>query len=172
MAKFKRGFSLVDLVLSLGLVVILVGVAYWAFDPFGRLKKSRDEVRLANLTDLHRTLERALADKRELKSTFGAPSSSVGFDVSYAADGMGWVPVDLGGYINTLPQDPLNGKTYTDAFKESVLAEYQFISDGKFYVIRTHLEHESNRALYGEDGADNSWYEVGTAPGMSTYFSL
>jgi len=34
------------------------------------------------------------------------------------------------------------------------------------------LEHEKNRGLYGEDGSDNSWWEVGNAPGMSTYFGL
>lgn len=172
MTEFKGGFSLVDLVLSLGLAAILAGFVYWAWDPFGRLKKSRDALRIANLTDLHETLERALADERELQSTFRSPSSSVGFDVSYGVDGTGWVPANLAGYISSLPRDPLNGKTYRDAFKESVLAEYQFISDGKFYVLRTHLEHESNRALYGQDGADNSWWEVGTAPGMSTYFDL
>ena len=172
MAKSKSGFSLVDLVLSVGLVLVLLAVAYWAFDPFGRLKKSRDNLRIAHLTDLHEVLERALADKRELKSTYGAPLSTVGFDVTFAVDGTGWVPVDLTGYIPALPQDPLNGKNYTDAFKESVLAQYEFISDGKFYVIRTHLEHEKNRGLYGEDGSDNSWWEVGNAPGMSTYFGL
>lgn len=168
----KSGIFLIDLVLSLGLVAILLGVSFLALDPFGRLKKSRDEIRLAHFRTLHEALGKTLEGEAELKSTFGTPLSTVGFDSSFLADGTGWVPLNLSAYLSELPKDPLNGKTYVDSLKANVLAEYQFISDGKFYVVRTHLEGESNRALYAQDGADNSWYEVGTAPGMSTYFGL
>ena len=152
---------------------VLLAVAFWALDPIGRAEKARDQQRIADLEALRTALDQALENEEtELAKTFGVPSSTVGVDVSMGSSGGGWIAMDLADRFPELPKDPLNGRTFEDVLESSVLGEYQFISDGKFYVIRTHLEYINNRTLYSQDGSDNSWYEVGSAPGMSTYFGL
>jgi len=169
----RRGVTLVELIMSAGLVFILLAVAFWGLDPVGRGRKARDEQRIADLDTLRTALDQSLEDEEtELARTFGVPSSTVGIDVSTDPSGGGWIAMEFSDRFSELPKDPLNGKTFEDVLGSSVLGEYQFISDGKFYVIRTHLEYLNHRTLYSQDGSDNSWYEVGSAPGMSTYFGL
>ncbi len=168
----RRGLSVVELILSVGLILILLSALFWAVNPPERLKQSRDTRRQSDFEGLKTAIEEALLGGEPLESTFGVPSSSVGFEVTWELDGSGWVPMVLPDWLVELPQDPSNGKTFSDVLGSRVLGEYQFISDGKYWVLRTHLEAETNRAKYYEDGNDNSWWEVGTAPGLSTYFGL
>jgi len=169
----RAGLTILELLLSLGLIVILVAFSFWAINPLERAKQARDQERIANLSTLRDAIDVSIAAGTALGSTFGVNSSTVGIDVSFRTDGSGWVPMNLANHLmSALPRDPRNGETYLDALQSSVLGEYQFISDGKYYVLRTHLEAEINRGKYAEDGNDNTWYEVGTAPGLSTYFGL
>jgi len=81
------------------------------------------------------------------------------------------VPMTLPG-LAELPRDPRNGEQFPDVLNSAVLGEYQYVSDGKYFILRTHLEAEIYRDRYAQDGNDNTWYEVGNASGMSTYFGL
>jgi len=166
------GFNAVELFLSLGLVFILVGVVVWAVNPIERFRQRRDERRFTDFDRVKEAIDAALWDEVPLANTFGVPSSTVGIEVMTKVDGSGWVSMDLSNWVKDLPEDPLNEKTFTDVLESAVLGEYQFISDGAYYILRTHLEAEINKGKYTEDGNDNSWYEVGTAPGLSTYFGL
>lgn len=168
----RSGFNVVELFLSVGLVFILVGVVVWAVNPIERFRRKRDERRFADFDWVKEAIDAALVGEVLLANTFGVPSSTVGIEVTTKADGSGWVPMDLSNRVEDLPEDPLNEKTFTDVLESAVLGEYQFISDGTYYILRTHLEAEINKGKYAEDGNDNSWYEVGTAPGLSTYFGL
>jgi hypothetical protein len=172
MSPAKTGFSVFGFVISLGLIFILVAVSLWAWNPLERIKQSRDGQRIANLDLIKNAIDETVSEETPLASTFGVPSSTVGVEVSTSPDGSGWVPMDLSGHFEELPDDPENGRTFEDILGSKVLGEYQFISDGKFYIIRTHLEAEISLERYAQDGSDNSWYEVGSAPGMSTYFGL
>jgi len=158
-----------ELLASAALILILLAVGFWAVDPVGRGRRSRDARRLADLENLYEAIE---ASPAVLGSTHGVPVSSASVDAVRATDGSGWVPVDVSGQLETLPVDPLNGGSFVDVWGNSVVAEYQFISDGHYYVLRTHLEAEANRDLYVTDGNNNGWYELGTAPGLSTFFGL
>lgn len=168
----KSGFNVIEFVFSLGLILILGAVFFWALNPLERVKQSRDKERLANFEQLKSAIDQAKSQETILGNTFGVPSSTVGVEVGFKVDGSGWIPMDLSVWFAELPVDPQNGKTIEDTLGSKVLGEYQFISDGKFYILRTHLEAEVNQGRYAEDGNDNSWFEVGSAPGLSTYFGL
>uniref|UniRef100_A0A831YYR2 Type II secretion system protein GspG C-terminal domain-containing protein n=1 Tax=candidate division WWE3 bacterium TaxID=2053526 RepID=A0A831YYR2_UNCKA len=161
-----------ELLLSVGLLLILAAVAFWAIDPIERQRQERDQRRLEDLESLWQAIEAEIAAGNPLGSTFGVPSGTAGVEVSFNPDGSGWIPMNLARYFPSLPADPRNDTTFTDFLGSKILGEYQFISDGRNYVLRTHLEAEANRDKYAQDGNDNTWYEVGTAPGMSTYFGL
>ena len=168
----RKGFALIEFIFSLGLIFILIAVAFWAVNPIGRFQLQRDNKRFSALSAIKEAVDSAVSEGADLGNTFGVPSSTVSIEVTQAVDGSGWVPMNLSGHLESLSTDPLNGETFTDVLGSRVLAEYQFISDGTYYILRTHLEAEVNKDKYAEDGNDNSWWEVGTAPGFSTYFGL
>lgn len=169
----KSGLTVIELVLSVGLVLILTAFAFWAINPIERQKQARDRQREDDFTALRQAIE-----SEELKpgfaqsSTFGVPSGTAGVGASFSPDGSGWIPMKLSDYFSELPRDPRNGRSFPDVLGSKILGEYQFISDGRYYVLRTHLEAEKNRSKYATDGNDNTWYEIGNAPGMSTYFGF
>jgi hypothetical protein len=165
----KRRVGTAETVITACLIIILAGVAFWVVDPIERLKRGRDNQRMNDLAELRESVDRTEA---LLTSTQGVPVSSASVGATMAVDGSGWLPLNLNGQLETLPNDPLNGKTFTDVGGDAVIGEYQFISDGSYYVLRTHLEAEASREYYATDGNDNSWYELGDAPGLSTYFGL
>jgi len=168
----KRQITVAELLIALALILILAAVGFWALNPTERLKLGRDNQRLADLENLRKAVDLAVSEGVPLTKTMGVPASSVSVGVTPAVDGTGWVAMNLSKQINTLPIDPSNGKTFVDVLDSDVTGEYQFISDGIYYVIRTHLEAEANKDHYAKDGNENSWYEIGTAPGLSTYFGL
>jgi hypothetical protein len=157
---------------SLLMVLILLAVGFWVINPWERARQERDRRRLEDLGALQMAIDGAVLEGGKLPKTMGVPASSASSGASLAVGGSGWVEIDLSGEITQLPTDPQNGETFVDILGSFVTGEYQFICDGAYYVLRTHLEAEINRSLYQEDGNDNSWYEIGTAPGLSSYFGL
>ncbi len=164
--------TILEITLALGLILILGGVLFWALNPVERVRRREDNQRLAGLERLRQAIDSATADGALLVNTAGIPVSSASVGATEAADGSGWIAMDLSGYLDSLSVDPANGEIFTDVLGNSVTGEYQFICDGGYYVLRTHLKAKINRDLYTEDGNKDSWYEVGTAPGLSTYFGL
>jgi len=172
MSIIKRQITVSELLIALGLILILAGVGFWALNPVERLKQGRDNQRLADLENLREAVDLAISEGVPLAKTMGVPASSASVGATRAVDGSGWVAMDFSNQTDTLPIDPANGKTFTDIGKSVVTGEYQFIADGIYYILRTHLEAEVNKEYYAKDGNENSWYEIGTAPGLSTYFGL
>ncbi|PIS12389.1 hypothetical protein COT70_01140 [candidate division WWE3 bacterium CG09_land_8_20_14_0_10_47_33] len=172
MPIIKRQITVAELLIALALILILAAVGSWALNPIERLKQGRDNQRISDLENLRKAVDLAISEGVPLTKTMGVPASSVSVGVTQAVDGTGWVGMNLSKQINTLPIDPSNSKTFIDVLSNAVTGEYQFISDGIYYVLRTHLEAEANKDYYSKDGNDNSWYEIGTAPGLSTYFGL
>ena len=165
MSKFEA-------IASFLMVLILLAVGIWAVNPLERLQQNRDRQRLEDLETLQMAIDQAAFEGRTLPKTMGVPSSSASSGASTAVGGSGWVEMNLSSKLAELPVDPKNGETFVDILGNFVTGEYQFVRDGAYYVLRTHLEAEISRNLYTEDGNDNSWYELGTAPGLSSYFGL
>lgn len=158
-----------EILASVMLILILTAVGFWVVDPVGQARQRRDEQRLVDVKELYGAIE---ATSAVLGSTHGVPVSSASVGAMQVVDGSGWVLVDVSDQLEILPVDPANGESFVDVWGDSVIGEYQFISDGYYYVLRTHLEAEGNQYLYTADGNDNGWYELGTAPGLSTFFGL
>lgn len=170
--RLRRGLGVVEFVIAVGLIFILAAVSLWAIDPIERQKQARDQKRWEDLAALQEAIEAEAAGGDGLGNTFGVPAGTSGVKISFQPDGSGWIPLNLSRFFSSLPSDPRNNTTFVDSLGSKILGEYQFISDGSYYVLRAHLEAEVSRDKYAQDGNDNSWYEVGNAPGMSTYFGL
>src|SRR3989304_2848244 len=165
------GLTVLELVFSVGLVFVLIAVAFWAVNPLEQFKQGRDRKRMAEFEAIRTAIESQISTGQLLGTTFGIPSNTAGVGVSFKTDGSGWVPMTLPG-VDELPRDPRNGEQFPDVLNSAVLGEYQYVSDGKYFILRTHLEAEIYRDRYAQDGNDNTWYEIGNAAGMSWYFAL
>lgn len=160
-----KGFTIPELVLVMGLIGVLASISFVLLNPLQSLKRSRDAVRFHDLN----TLKSALVLTLQNGATFGnrctrtSPCDSL--SGTSAVDGSGYIDLDLTGFLNVLPRDPLaSSGTLTDLLSQNAPASYQFAHDdtGNF-EIRAHLESKDNASRYTDEGGNNSnYYEVGT----------
>ncbi len=138
-----------------------------AINPAEMMRKSRDATRLSDMVSVRQAIDFAVADGVELTVTAVAGDSSTGTRVS---TGSGWVNVDVSKYLSTLPIDPRNGSTFTDATggPGTVTGRYLYFSDGSSYELNCYLESTDNLSKYENDGGDDDTiYEVGTDSGLN-----
>jgi len=160
----RKGFTLVELLVVIAVIGVLAAAVIVAINPGEMLKKSRDSTRLSDMDALRKAIDLAVADGATLTATTTAGDSTTG---TRAVDGTGWVSVDVSHYLSTLPIDPRNGVTFTDAAGNTVTGKYLYFSDGSAYELNCYLESTANASKYTTDGGDDAAiYEVGTDPGL------
>ena len=168
MKNRNYGFTLVELLVVVAILGILMVAVVLAINPIEIMKKSRDSTRFSDMDTLRKAIDLAVADEKELTQTV-VPGDSSAAGASRATTGSGWVNVDVSQYLSTLPIDPRNGSTFTDAAGNEVTGKYLYASDGSAYELNCYLESEDNKDKYTTDGGDTSGgltiYEVGTDPG-------
>jgi prepilin-type N-terminal cleavage/methylation domain-containing protein len=182
--KFKKGFTLVELLVVIGILAILTAAVVVVLNPAELLKQARDAQRLSDFDALRSAI--ALYLSTAPTPTFNIATSSVAFAMvgstchgmsanvscstrtSTAIDGNGWVPINfkelenigLSSPLSSLPRDPINNVTYyyAGAFEQA----------NKYYELDTVLEsNKYNIRMQTDGGNNNSVYEVGTKPGLN-----
>lgn len=113
--KTQKGFTLLELVIVIGVMVILATFSFTLVDPITQFQKANDSRRKSDLTEIQKGLEQYYQD------TGSYPKSSSNEIVNFSnntaiAWGSSWAP-----YMNLLPKDPDRTKTYTYV----VRADYQ-----------------------------------------------
>lgn len=175
MKIFRRnGFTLIELLVVVAIIAILALIVLLALNPVEMARRSRDSRRLSDLGTIRRAIDLSLADNQMLSVT-GVLTIDPSTDVA-DFDGNG---LDISKYISVIPQDPVNdgttsnvqvvltGCTTGSVAKDSMV--YEYISDGDTYVIRARLESTDNCRAIAEDGNNNGYYELGTAPGLDLF---
>jgi len=123
----NKGFTLVELLVSISLIAILSGVIFTVINPRGIQQKSRDSQRVSDLAKIKVALESYFSDNR-------------GYPVSTDSD---WESVsklsdDLAtDYINNIPADP---EETGDICTDGAWRNYVYRSDGYVYVLATNME--------------------------------
>ena len=173
----KKGFTLLELLIVIGILAILSTTMILVINPAEILKKARDSQRISDLN----TLKSAIA--YYITST---SSPSIGLSTqTYASnvpnvncgrttaststlltvDGSGWIPINFnsltgGSPIASLPQDP-NPSTAVDS---SPSRYYVYLPDSDYtFELVANMESAAYSAQEATDGGNiTTLYEVGT----------
>jgi len=170
--KRQKGFTLVELLVVIAIIAILAGALFIMINPVEMLKKSRDAKRVADITELNKSIAMAVADSKYTVTTTATldSCSTANFSVGGTT---GWVQftavgTGLGAYIAALPRDPTNVSPNC----------YYYRGDGTnvTWELNTALESTANASKGTDDGGNQNTcttmpaaackYEVGTDPGL------
>jgi len=121
MSEKKQGFTLVELLLVIGIIAVLAGVVFVALDPAKRFRDSRDARRLTDIENILSAVHQYVVDNQgafppgidTTERQIGTGSG--GCQISGACDGSAEECVDLSQslarYLKTIPVDPAGGGT-------------------------------------------------------------
>ncbi len=178
----KRGFTLIELVIVIGILAILATTVVLVLNPAQILAQSRDSQRLSDLNGVKSAIALYLstAGSPTLGETaYGTASTTCGLSSGctvrdvYTVAGAGWVGIDLtgttgGSALASLPKDPTNSATYQYA--------YDGDNTNKTFELNARLESTKYRGMMESDGGNKNtcidyteetcYYEIGTDPGL------
>jgi len=133
--KKKLGFTLIELMITVGIISILSGLLFTVLNPQGLRSKTRDKQRYADLKRIQSALELYYADYR-----------------TYPLAGTGWSRLNqqdfidaLSPYIDPIPFDPLYDETIANQgpYASPDLKRYNYhCQDGSDYILTAMMEVE------------------------------
>jgi prepilin-type N-terminal cleavage/methylation domain-containing protein len=188
----KKGFTLLELVIVIGILAILGAVSVLVLNPAQLLAQARDTTRIEDMSVMRNALALYVSTVTSPDMDGGTTSCStlcyVGtsgvaaacggrhagktttIDTTREVNGGGWIPVDLSGIpggapLAVLPIDPSNTTTNF----------YSYACDDTAKTFELNAKLESTRYSAGgpddregaDGGNDAAMYEVGTAPGLA-----
>jgi len=171
----RKGFTLVELLVVIGILAILAGAVVVVLNPAELFKQSRDAQRLSDFDALRSSIALYLstaqnpqftATNRTQNTNCYSISGTCNVVTSTAIDGTGWVPINFNDLTNVginpplsaLPTDPVNNASYHYAGG---------FTSSNTYELDTVLESTKYASKMSTDGGSSSTvYEVGNDPGL------
>lgn len=128
-----RGFTMIELIVSIGVLAILAVFALAALNPADQFKKARDSQRKSDLAQLQRVLEQYYQDWGHYPPNDSSyrieDEKTTPATIIYWGGALGWSP-----YMDLVPKDPDSKRTYA----------YYSTNNGQTYYLFTSLERGTN----------------------------
>ncbi len=168
--KLKKSFTLIELLIVIGIMGILAATVLVAVNPLQRTAQARDSQRKQDLSIIKNALEQYAIDHGTYPNTGGYCCS---FWV-YSDSPQPWIPGLDQTYFKRVPIDPLNSgaRPWTDGGYH-----YAYSSDGAHFNILAQLEYKNDsdtcavkqwRWVTNASGASSTWCAPDN-PGNSNY---
>ena len=181
----KKGFTLLELLIVIGILAILSTTVILVINPAQLLKKARDSQRISDLNTLKTAIAyyitevgdpelgsaynvQTYSDVATVKCNANATEASI---TAQTVDGSGWIPIKFtdipgGSPIGSLPADP-NASLSTG---NTVYHYAYLVSTSTYSIFKLAAEMESDYYSNGgggdveskDGGTNNNLYEVGT----------
>lgn len=156
-----KGFTLIELLVVIAIIGVLAAVVLLAINPAEMLRRSRDTQRLSDMVTLRKAIDAVIASGSAtlpLGTTAGTCAFATpckGTNISTrTVVGAGWLPMNLAGFLSTLPVEP-SAATYRSANgtnSAGTTPGYYFGTNGADYRLATYLESVSNATKLTSDG--------------------
>lgn len=182
----KKSFTLIELLIVIGILAILVVTILITLNPSEAQKKTRDTKRMKDLATLQAIVQQWINDGNEPFCTGGeygrCTSDDIGVPNSQSCNSSwikpvgccGGVSVNLCDYAKSIPSDPINyigtyvngkddqGNPITTSSSQTQLY-YQLKMLGSDYKIGVRQESKANADKVFNDGGNNdAWVEAGS----------
>ena len=112
--QYKKGFTLIEILVVIGIIAILAGVVLVAVSPGRQFKQARDTQRVANVNTLLNAIGQNISDHQGSFFCNGAivvlPSTPTNITNDIASGGVDIAECLVPEYLPKLPYDPLIGK--------------------------------------------------------------
>lgn len=169
--RLSKAFTLIEVLIVIGILGILATVALVAINPAEAQKKARDTQRLKDMATLQSIIEQWYQDNpgAAAAALAGPKTSSSGLKVCAG----NWLGVDMCPYANVIPVDPSNrtvGVTDSSGAVSSKGAYYYFETSTTGYKLCTYLESTSNKtkvASANDGGNNNTSFELFSAQAIT-----
>ncbi len=134
--NMRKGFTLVELLVVIGVISILAGATLTILNPEKQLQRARDSRRKADLQQIRSALELYRSDFGTYPTTDWVYSTAVGNS---------WIPGLSPDYLKTVPKDPKNiGSNYSGQVYGYYSSAWCSATPGTSYILAVTLENSSD----------------------------
>ena len=141
----RQGFGRSEfLIISIVIGVVIIG--FWLWNPKERARETRDAQRIADLTKVKQVIALYIATAQKPDLDAQGACERVYSNGIAAVDGTGWIPVNFtsipgGSPLAALPLDPLNSGDYVYAYQCDE-------GDATFFKLRATMESKRYSKIY------------------------
>ncbi|MEK7553148.1 MAG: prepilin-type N-terminal cleavage/methylation domain-containing protein [Patescibacteria group bacterium] len=182
--KKNKGFTLLELLIVIGILAILATIVALVLNPAELLKQARDSQRLSDLRTINSAIGLWVASA---SSTTMAQLANAGYctkgttsygpiatcteNATTTIAGLGWININFtdipgGSPLSRLPLDPVNSATYYYQYNNAsttLTFELDAKMESQKYGVGGPADVSSNTK---DGGNNNNVYEIGTDPGL------
>lgn len=111
----RKGFSLIEILIAVAIMVLMVGLYYIVANPAGQLASSRNSERTFNLWAIMNAIQQNIADQGNRQFSCSSGSLPTATSTMTSATGTGKyniAPCLVPTYLPTLPVDPSASSSY------------------------------------------------------------
>ncbi len=108
--RYKRGFTLIEILVVIGIIAVLAAVVLVAINPSRQFKLARDSQRVSNMNALLNSISQNIAEHRGVfmcgNTVLALPTTPKIVKSATSTDGIDLAPCVVPTYVSVLPYDP------------------------------------------------------------------